>query len=104
MKRIILIAALAISTTALADNYVQGYYRSDGTYVQGYYRNERSGGLDPRIFDRLDTNAPARMAELFNPIRREEQNIRLEMLRQQQELGRIQLEQARRQAAEYPQQ
>jgi opacity protein-like surface antigen len=30
---------LAATTTALADEYVNGYTRSDGTYVQGYYRS-----------------------------------------------------------------
>jgi len=40
MKRIILIAALAaFSATALADTYVKGYTRSDGTQVQGHTRS-----------------------------------------------------------------
>ena len=30
---------LIIATTALADVYVRGYYRSDGTYVQPHYRS-----------------------------------------------------------------
>ena len=41
MKRIAFItAALLISTTALADKYVKGYTKSNGTYVEGHYRSE----------------------------------------------------------------
>lgn len=40
MKRLALLAILAaFSTTVTADQYVNGYTRSDGTYVQGYYRS-----------------------------------------------------------------
>jgi hypothetical protein len=34
------IAVMAVLTAALADQWVNGYYRSDGTYVQGYMRSE----------------------------------------------------------------
>lgn len=30
---------LAFTGTAMADVYVQGYYRNDGTYVQPHYRS-----------------------------------------------------------------
>lgn len=41
MKRIILIAALAaFSATALADTYVKGYTKSNGTYVAPHYRSD----------------------------------------------------------------
>lgn len=30
---------LALSTNAIADTYVRGHTRSDGTYVQGHYRS-----------------------------------------------------------------
>ncbi len=41
MKRIILIAALAaFSTAAMADKYVKGYTRSDGSYVAPHYRSD----------------------------------------------------------------
>lgn len=39
MKLIIALIALSITATALADTYVNGYVRSDGTYVQGYTRS-----------------------------------------------------------------
>jgi len=34
-----LFAVLTISTEVLADQYVRGYTRQDGTYVQGYTRS-----------------------------------------------------------------
>lgn len=39
MKAALLLLVLA-STPALADQYVNGYVRSDGTYVQGHYRSD----------------------------------------------------------------
>jgi len=40
MKRIILAIALAASATpALSAEYVQGYFRSNGTYVAPYFRS-----------------------------------------------------------------
>lgn len=39
MKRILLlVVGLLFGLAAIADTYVNGYYRKDGTYVQGYYR------------------------------------------------------------------
>jgi hypothetical protein len=37
---VLLISMLSLSITAFADQYVNGYYRSDGTYVNGYYRTD----------------------------------------------------------------
>lgn len=39
MKSIIAIALLAISAQAVADQYVRGYVRKDGTYVQPHVRS-----------------------------------------------------------------
>ena len=40
MKRIlVLIGLLLCFTAALADTYVNGYYKKDGTYVNGYTRS-----------------------------------------------------------------
>lgn len=39
-KAILLIVLAAIGGQALADNYVKGYTRKDGTYVQPHYRSE----------------------------------------------------------------
>src|SRR5258708_912561 len=38
-----LVALLAFSTVAEADQWVNGYFRSDGTYVSGYYRSDPDG-------------------------------------------------------------
>lgn len=42
MKHAVLmtIAVMAMLTSALADQWVDGYYRSNGTYVQGYWRSD----------------------------------------------------------------
>lgn len=43
MKKAIVILAVAAAltaTTAIADNYVRGYQKQDGTYVQPHYRSE----------------------------------------------------------------
>ena len=39
MKKVLLfVFGLLFALSAIADTYVNGYYRKDGTYVQGYYR------------------------------------------------------------------
>jgi hypothetical protein len=35
----VLFLALSISSVALADEYIRGYYRQDGTYVAPHYRS-----------------------------------------------------------------
>ena len=40
MKKLIGTALLAMSFPVLADTYVQGHYRSNGTYVQPHYRTD----------------------------------------------------------------
>ena len=42
MKRII-IALAVVATPAVADQYVRGHVRSDGTYVQPHYRSSPDG-------------------------------------------------------------
>lgn len=40
MKKIIFVAALSVlGASAFAAEYVQGYFRKDGTYVQGHYKS-----------------------------------------------------------------
>lgn len=39
MKKIFLLVLLA-SSTLFADEFVQGYYRKNGTYVQPHYKSE----------------------------------------------------------------
>jgi len=40
-KMIVAVLFALLSFSAYADNYVQGYVRSDGTYVQGHYRSSQ---------------------------------------------------------------
>ena len=45
LRKIVLAAAVTLtaSSPSWADQYVQGYYRSDGTYVQPYWRSDPDG-------------------------------------------------------------
>lgn len=43
MRALILIACLAASFMASADDYVNPYIRNDGTYVQGHMRSNPDG-------------------------------------------------------------
>ena len=40
MKKLLIVSFVLslVTSTAYADQYVNGYYRSNGTYVNGYYR------------------------------------------------------------------
>ena len=40
-KLLVSIFIALASCSALADNYVQGYFKSDGTYVPGYFRSSQ---------------------------------------------------------------
>lgn len=40
MKAFLVLFTFLFSATALADEYVNGYTRSDGRYVQGHYKTE----------------------------------------------------------------
>lgn len=43
MKRIIIILLFVISCVTISfAEYVNGYYRKDGTYVNGYHRTDRN--------------------------------------------------------------
>ena len=49
MRKLLLMGLSALSllvvdiSTAMADQYVRGYYRRDGTYVQPHYRSDPDG-------------------------------------------------------------
>lgn len=38
-KIIVLLLMLSVGSSVLADQYVRGYYRQNGTYVNGYHRS-----------------------------------------------------------------
>lgn len=37
---VIIVMSLYMSVVCLADSYVNGYYKKDGTYVDGYYKSD----------------------------------------------------------------
>lgn len=39
MKPTLIVLVLTFASSAFADTWVDGYYRSDGSYVQGHYRS-----------------------------------------------------------------
>jgi hypothetical protein len=45
MRKVILLilGLLTLTSIILADDYVNGYSRSNGTYVSGYYRSDSDG-------------------------------------------------------------
>ena len=44
------------ATSAIADTYVNGYTRSDGTYVQGHYRSSPDNSYNNNYSVRGNTN------------------------------------------------
>ena len=42
MKHIIFLTLIALSANVLADTYVRGYIRDDGTYVEPHFRSDRN--------------------------------------------------------------
>lgn len=85
MKSIITIALLALSAQAVADEYVNGYFRQDGTYVQPYVRSS-----PPRVnyFPQLQFNAPS----IKSPLEIEQGYQQIEQLRLQNRLLQQELE------------
>lgn len=56
-QTLIAIALLAASAApALADQYVNGYTRSDGTHVDGYYRSSPNGNFNDNYSTYGNTN------------------------------------------------
>ncbi len=43
MKKLIILLLIVFSKTVVADVWVNGYYRSNGTYVNGHYRSDPDG-------------------------------------------------------------
>lgn len=42
MKRLLLLSLVFVSAVSFADEWVNGYYKSNGTYVQGHYRTKKN--------------------------------------------------------------
>jgi len=57
LSMIFLSLALTLSASfALADQWVNGYTRSDGTYVQGHYRSDSNGTVRDNFSYKGNTN------------------------------------------------
>ena len=73
MKKLILVTGLLITTVgasvtpALADEYVNGYYRSSGTYVQPYYRSSPNGNPYDNYSTRGNINPYTGVSGTQNP-------------------------------------
>lgn len=56
MKKVILILVLAVSSSLYADQYVNGYTKSNGTYVQGYTRSSPNSTTSDNYSTKGNTN------------------------------------------------
>jgi len=55
MKKIILMS-LVLASSLFADQYVNGYTKSNGTYVQGYYRSSPNSTTSDNFSTKGNTN------------------------------------------------
>lgn len=68
MKRLIIASVfIAITTPALADEYVNGYMRKDGTYVQPYHRTSPDSNPYNNYSTQGNTNPYTGQAGTVNP-------------------------------------
>lgn len=73
MKKAILAALLAaISSWVMADQYVNGYTRSDGTYVQPHYRTAPDGNPYNNYSTQGNTNPYTGQAGTVNPYQQQQ--------------------------------
>jgi hypothetical protein len=73
MKRLFafLLAAL-VAAPVLADEYVQGYYRKDGTYVQGYHRTTPDNNPYNNFSTRGNVNPYTGQSGTVNPYQQQQ--------------------------------
>lgn len=50
------IVAMLFSVGAIADTWVNGYHRSNGTYVEGHMRSDRNSTVDDNFSEYPNTN------------------------------------------------
>jgi hypothetical protein len=69
MKKLVifLLATLALSNVALADEYINGYYREDGTYVQPHYQTAPDNNLYNNYSTQGNLNPYTGQAGTVNP-------------------------------------
>lgn len=67
MKKAVFIAVFAISGPAIADEYVNGYVRQNGTYVPGHYRSSNDGNRYNNYSTQGNTNPYTGQQGTVNP-------------------------------------
>jgi len=73
MKRLFAVLLLAVvAVPVLADEYVQGYYRKDGTYVQGYHRTTPDNNPYNNYSTRGNVNPYTGQAGTVNPYQQQQ--------------------------------
>ena len=55
MKILLLIVSF-LSVSVMADTYVRGYQKRDGSFVQGHYRSKKDNSFDNNYSTRGNTN------------------------------------------------
>lgn len=66
------ITFIAITTPALADEYVQGHYRQNGTYVQPYHRSSPDNSVYNNYSTRGNVNPYTGQVGTVNPYQQQE--------------------------------
>lgn len=67
MKKIALVIALLVTNVAIADQYVRGYTKSNGTSVDGYYRSSPNNTVSDNFSTRGNTNPYTGASGTVNP-------------------------------------
>jgi hypothetical protein len=56
MRYVLMFILVSLASTALADEYVSGYYRNNGTYVEPHYRSSSNNTTLDNYSTRGNTN------------------------------------------------
>lgn len=67
MKKLILAALILASSPVLADEYVHGYYRQNGTYVEPHYQTPPNGNPYDNYSTRGNSNPYTGQPGYVNP-------------------------------------
>lgn len=73
MKSVLFFIGVAFSAAAFADQYVQGYMRSDGAYVQPHYQTEANRNPYDNYSTRGNANPYTQQPGTRDPYRVEQQ-------------------------------
>lgn len=67
MKILLALIALTLSTVALADTHVKGYYKQNGTYVEPHYRSSPNNTKADNFSTKGDVNPYTGQEGTSNP-------------------------------------